>query len=189
MESPSGSPPTGETPSASPPPVEGPITPPPHAEGPGAVPRSSLSWKILDGSPRTYIIPGVRGRTSPSGGGESIPSASPDHRETLEAVTRRMSTETLGQSGIKNFRILDETRLREVLERMVEARVNDRLARELRATPPAPAAPPRMAPGALRALREDYRERWQRFRLRFEARLRSIEEKATRLASSPPRGR
>ena len=104
----------------------------------------------------------------------------------IDSITRRMSTESLGQSGIKNFRILDESRLREALERTVENRLKDRLEKEARILA---ASGGRMAPADLRALREDYRVRWQKFRLRFEGKLRLLEEKAMKHAPSPsPRG-
>jgi hypothetical protein len=154
MHSPSGSPSPPEDPNA-------PANPPPTTPS-GSMPEVPESAA----TPTTHIARSIAGS-----------------RMALEAITRRMSSECLGQAGIKSFRILDETRLKQALERTVENRVKERIEEEARIAPPGV----RMAPAELRALREDYRERWQRFRRRFEGKLRVLEELATKHGSSSPR--
>jgi hypothetical protein len=88
----------------------------------------------------------------------------------IDAVTRLLPTETLGRGGIKNVRVLSESRFRLVLAEIVEEQVRERLAS--------------MEKEGQGKLHEEYRSKWTEFRVGYERKIEALEEMVRAMASA-----
>ena len=102
-----------------------------------------------------------------AGRGESSPA---DPMRSLGDATRRIAASTLNQQGVKSVRVLNESRFRSILERIVEERIRARLNGESQESC---------------STSEDLRLRWEGFRARYEEKLRFLEARLQALAGGP----
>ena len=118
-------------------------------------------------------------------------SKSAGHLEALDQATRRVSATNIGNSGVKHFRVVNESRFLAVVETLVERQLKTRLESALKEAAGRANAPPHFTPKEdSKSLREEYRARWDEFRARFEEKLKTIEEvMAAHCASSTPPSR
>lgn len=114
-------------------------------------------------------------------------------RRPIDQATHRISAASLKMKGIKNVRVLNESRFLSVVEGLVEERVKARLAgstvfplpaaSEAAADPASETQACGLTIEAVRDARAQYHAQWREFRERFEEKLRRLEERAALLGA------
>ena len=110
-----------------------------------------------------------------------VPASTPPPGLSIDTITRRIRAESLKESGIENIRVLNESRFRQILERLVEERLRLRHAPHAKDSAVREERPPPES-DALKLLREEYRRKWEEFHSRYEMKLLRLEEELIRAA-------
>ena len=94
---------------------------------------------------------------------ENHPLSSLETQLTIDEATKAVRIEDLGRAGVRNLRVLSQSRLTDIIQDLVETRLRDE--------PLCGAATAR----SVEEIRAQYEARWQEFRAQFDSKLKGIE--------------